>query len=223
LLIPDDHCYLRPHVEVVFNDIGERAILVPRDNYFLAWPLVDEGLARSLELSRLGLKFVDLQDSPEDMGASPVTLVQKTLKQYSDKQFLSEFLANAQDAGASTFAVILNDFSSRGGTRRLLSQEMDKFYNCPSVVIYNDSKFSEQDFQGILRTHIGGKKDNSRSVGQFGLGALTMFHFTEVCPFPPQPLQLLKEVCYRWLSSSLGNMPFSLIQRRRISRCHERR
>ncbi|KAH6903850.1 hypothetical protein BKA70DRAFT_579826 [Coprinopsis sp. MPI-PUGE-AT-0042] len=180
LLVPDDQCYLRPRVDVVFNDIGERAILVPRDDYFLAWPLIDEGLARVLELPRLGLKFVDLQDSPEDMGASPVTLVQKTIRQYSEKQFLSEFLANAQDAGASSFSVILNDFSARGGTQRLLSQQMNKFYNCPSVVIYNDSQFSDQDFQGILRTHVGGKKDNSTSVGQFGLGALTMFHFTEM-------------------------------------------
>ncbi|KAH6902615.1 hypothetical protein BKA70DRAFT_1434939 [Coprinopsis sp. MPI-PUGE-AT-0042] len=180
LLVPDDHCYLRPCSDVVFNDIGERAILVPRDDYFLAWALIDEGLAKALELPRLGLKFVDLQDSPEDMGASPATLVQKTIGQYSEKQFLSEFLANAQDAGASTFSVVLNSFSSRHGTRRLLSQEMNKFYGCPSAVIYNDSTFSDQDFKGILRTHVGGKKEDSKSVGQFGLGALTMFHFTEV-------------------------------------------
>jgi hypothetical protein len=180
LLIPDEHCYLRPRTDVVFNDIGERAVLVPRDDFFLAWPLIDEVLTRALDLPRLGLKFVDLQDSPEDMGASPVTLVQKTLKQYSETQFLYEFVANAQDASATTFSVILNDFTARGGPRRLLSQAMDKFYTCPSVLVYNDSKFSDEDFQGILRTHVGGKKDNSASVGQFGLGALTMFHFTEV-------------------------------------------
>ncbi|EDR09990.1 uncharacterized protein LACBIDRAFT_317830 [Laccaria bicolor S238N-H82] len=47
---------------------------------------------------------------------------------------------------------------------------MAKFYDCPSLLIYNDSTFSEKDFEGICRTNVGGKKNRSDTIGQFGLG-----------------------------------------------------
>jgi hypothetical protein len=57
---------------------------------------------------------------------------------------------------------------------------MQKFSSCPSLVVYNNEKFSDQDFKGICQTSVGGKEGRSNTIGQFGLGALTMFHFTEV-------------------------------------------
>ncbi|KAH6902619.1 hypothetical protein BKA70DRAFT_1306179 [Coprinopsis sp. MPI-PUGE-AT-0042] len=182
LLIPDDTHRLRPRAEIVFNDIGERSILVERDDFFLASTMIDVNLANALRIPHLGIIAAGLGDEMEDMGASALTLVQQTLKQYTEKQFLSEFLANAHDAGATTFSVILNDFSlpPTDAPRVLKSSTMKEFYDCPSVMIYNDSLFSDEDFKGILKTHVGGKRDNDESVGQFGLGALTMFHFTEL-------------------------------------------
>ncbi|KAH6903842.1 hypothetical protein BKA70DRAFT_1227194 [Coprinopsis sp. MPI-PUGE-AT-0042] len=173
---------LRPRAEIVFNDIGERSILVERDDFFLASTMIDVNLANALRIPHLGIIAAGLGDEMEDMGASALTLVQQTLKQYTEKQFLSEFLANAHDAGATTFSVILNDFSlpPTDAPRVLKSSTMKEFYDCPSVMIYNDSLFSDEDFKGILKTHVGGKRDNDESVGQFGLGALTMFHFTEL-------------------------------------------
>ncbi|TFK17299.1 hypothetical protein FA15DRAFT_661546 [Coprinopsis marcescibilis] len=183
LLVPDDSYHMQPIHKVLFNDVGERAILVPRDNFHLAFPPLDSTLARDLNLDRLGLKFVNLQEPFEDMGADPLTLVQTTLRQYKEKQFMTEFLANAQDAGATKFAVIVNDFSAvQGKEKRLLCPEMEKFYDCPSVLVYNNSVFSDQDFEGICRTHVGGKGQNLHSIGQFGLGVLTMFHVAEVGP-----------------------------------------
>ncbi|TFK17335.1 hypothetical protein FA15DRAFT_661518, partial [Coprinopsis marcescibilis] len=181
LLVPDDSYYMQPIHKVLFNDVGERAILVPRDNFHLAFPPLDSTLAKDLNLDRLGLKFVNLQEPFEDMGADPLTLVQTTLRQYKEKQFMTEFLANAQDAGATKFAVIVNDFSAvQGKEKRLLCPEMEKFYDCPSVLVYNNSVFSDQDFEGICRTHVGGKGQNLHSIGQFGLGVLTMFHVAEI-------------------------------------------
>ncbi|EAU81693.2 hypothetical protein CC1G_02709 [Coprinopsis cinerea okayama7 len=182
LLIPDDRDTLRPRSEVIFNDIPHMVDLVPSDDYHMASPSIDEPLAQALKLERLGLKFGDLQQSTEDMGASPVTLVQETIKQYTERQFLSEFLANAEDAQATTFSVVLSEdlAAMTTGRPRLLSSDMEKFYKCPYVFVYNDSFFSEKDFQGILRIHVGGKREDSHSIGQFGLGALTMFHFSEL-------------------------------------------
>ena len=181
LLIPDEQCILRPHSEIYFNDIAERAYLIPADNRFIAHDLVDDTLARKLNLARLGLKFVDLNIPGVDMGEKPLTTVRNTLRQYTEQQFVTEFVANACDANATKLTFLVNEFCSNSSENtRLLSPTMQKFFNCPSLVAYNDAKFTDEDFTGICRTSIGGKEGKSNTIGQFGLGALTMFHITEV-------------------------------------------
>jgi hypothetical protein len=181
LLIPDEQCILRPHSEIYFNDIAERASLIPAENHFIAHGLVDDTLAKKLNLARLGLRFVDLKIPGVDMGEKPLTTVRNTLRQYTEQQFLTEFVANACDANATKLTFLVNEFCSNSSENtRLLSPTMQKFFDCPSLVVYNNAKFSDEDFTGICRTSIGGKEGKSDTIGQFGLGALTMFHITEV-------------------------------------------
>ena len=181
LLIPDEQCILRPHSEVYFNDIAERACLIPAENHFIAHGQVDDTLARKLKLARLGLRFVDLKIPGVDMGEKPLTTVRNALKQYTEQQFVTEFVANACDANATKLTFLINEFCSNSSDNtRLLSPTMQKFFDCPSLLIYNNAKFSDEDFTGICRTSIGGKEGKSDTIGQFGLGALTMFHITEV-------------------------------------------
>ena len=181
LLIPDEQCILRPHSEVYFNDIAERASLIPAENHFIAHGQVDDTLARKLKLARLGLRFVDLKIPGVDMGEKPLTTVRNALKQYTEQQFVTEFVANACDANATKLTFLINEFCSNSSDNtRLLSPTMQKFFDCPSLLIYNNAKFSDEDFTGICRTSIGGKEGKSDTIGQFGLGALTMFHITEV-------------------------------------------
>jgi hypothetical protein len=181
LLIPDVQCILRPHSKIYFNDIADRASLIPAENHFIAHDLVDDTLARKLNLARLGLKFVDLNIPGVDMGEKPLTTVRNTLRQYTEQQFLTEFVANACDANATKLTFLVNEFCPNPGENtRLLTPTMQKFFNCPSLVVYNNAKFSDQDFTGICQTSIGGKEGRSDTIGQFGLGALTMFHITEV-------------------------------------------
>ncbi|KAJ2918885.1 hypothetical protein MD484_g1553, partial [Candolleomyces efflorescens] len=177
LLVPDDLHILRPFQEVLFNDVGENSLLLSRNEVCLANSSIDDTLARALGLQRLGLKHAHLQTLGEDMGVTPATVVEKTLAQYTEKQFLPEFLANAHDAGASKLIIIINKYVSVEGN--FLSPALETLHNAPSVMVYNDREFSESDFEGICRTHIGGKANNRDSIGQFGLGALTMFHITE--------------------------------------------
>ena len=181
VFVPDTDMVLRPVSNVYFNDIGDRSVLVSAGaDLFHAHPRMDESLCRDLKMGRLGLKFIHLQTPGEDMGEKPITTVSRTLGQYTKKQLLPEFFANACDAKATVFSVLLNEF--HGSTTKLLSPSMAKFYDCPSLLIYNDSTFSEKDFEGIRRTNVGGKKNRSDTFVQFGLGALTMFHLTEVHP-----------------------------------------
>lgn len=181
ILVPDVNYILRPLPEIYFNDIGELASLIPAEKHFIAHHLVDDILATKLNLARLGLKLVDLNIPGVDMGEKPLTTVRNTLRQYTEMQFVTEFVANACDAKATKLTLLVNEFyPSASENPRLLSPKMQRFSSCPSLVVYNNEKFSDQDFKGICQTSIGGKEGKSDTIGQFGLGALTMFHVTEV-------------------------------------------
>ena len=108
LLIPDKDSQLRPFSEIFYNDIGERHLLLNNDDHFIAHPSLDESLALKLSLNRLGLRYAELQNVGPNMGQAPIITVRRTIQQYTNKQFLLEFLANAEDAKATTFKVAVN-------------------------------------------------------------------------------------------------------------------
>ncbi len=178
ILVPDTYCNLRPSKDVFFNDIGDRACLEAGD-VILAHPRLDEHIAKRLHMSRLGLKFLHLKNPGLDMGEKLTTTIRNVLKQYTEQQTLTEFLANASDAGASNFKILVDD--CQAPVDHLLSPSMAPFQRCPALIIFNDSVFTQKDFDGICRTGVGGKEGKTNTIGQFGLGALSMFHFTEVC------------------------------------------
>ncbi|KAH9475499.1 Sacsin [Psilocybe cubensis] len=181
ILVPDASCQLLPIEELYFNDIGSHANLVSSGDDRIAHELLEEPLARKLGLNRLGLKYVDFSDSYVDMGQHLVTTVRNNLEQYKDKQFATEFLANAVDAGATQFSLLVNYYHPiLDENIRALSDSMIPFCTSPTLVVYNNSVFTDSDFIGIRRTGIGGKEGKGDTIGQFGLGALTMFHFTEM-------------------------------------------
>ena len=182
LLVPDHESRLRPFAKVYYNDIGENHRLVNSEGHFIAHQSVDEFLARKLSLRRLGLRFEDLQNLGPNMGQSPITTVRHTLEQYTNQQFLPEFLANAEDAKATEFKMALNLTTVREEQDlRVLSSAMAYLCKLPSLVVYNNSQFSSQDFEGICRTSIGGKGGRLDTIGEFGQGVLTMYHLTDVC------------------------------------------
>ncbi|KAK2459819.1 hypothetical protein APHAL10511_008140 [Amanita phalloides] len=140
----------------------------------IAHHLVNEELAQKLKMQRLGL---DEAEDEIDLGEKPITTIRNTLRQYDPKQFFTEFIANASDAKAKSFSMLVDHHE--GPTKKLLSEGLAAFQG-PSLVVFNDGIFSRDDFRGILHTGIGGKKGKRGMIGRFGLGALTMFHFTEL-------------------------------------------
>ena len=189
LLIPDDSrpSILRPIDHTLYNNVGQNKSLLNRravaektnSEFFVAHPLVDEPLAKALKLKYLGLQFLHLQSLGHDMGVKPADIVRNTLEQYTERQFLFEFLANADDARASQFVLTVNDFTPSLDGETFMTLAMKELHNGPSVMVYNDKEFTQDDFVGICQTTIGSKKQKE-TIGQFGLGALTMFHITEV-------------------------------------------
>ncbi|KAK0447435.1 uncharacterized protein EV420DRAFT_1713851 [Desarmillaria tabescens] len=177
ILVPDVSGQLRPSSEVYFNDLGDRAFIEAGD-LTLAHPQLNEQIAKRLHMSRLGLKFLHLKKPAVDMGEKLTTTIRNVLKQYTEQQTLTEFFANASDAGATEFKILVDD--RHAPCERLLSPIMAPFQRCSSLIVYNNSTFTQTDFEGICKTGVGGKEGETSTIGQFGLGALSMFHFTEL-------------------------------------------
>jgi sacsin len=178
ILVPDVNFALRPLPSVCYNDVGKHGHLFGLDDVYIAHPAVDENLAKCLGMRRLGLQLPDCQPPDDDMGEQLMTTIRNKLREYTERQIFTEFFANAADAGATKFGIMVD--KQPGPTEHILSQDMAAFQTCPALIIHNDATFSEADFHGIIKTGIGGKEARSDTIGQFGFGALTMFHFTEV-------------------------------------------
>lgn len=120
-----------------------------------------------------------VQIDDEDMHEDLTTRISNVLRQYSVEQAPNEFLANAADAGADIFNLLLD--SKHFPCRQILNEKMSDFQSGPALIIHNNGVFTEVDFKGIRRTGLGGKQSREDTIGRFGLGSLAMFHFTEVC------------------------------------------
>jgi hypothetical protein len=109
------------------------------------------------------------------MGQAPIITVKWTLQQYTNKQFLLEFLANAEDAKATTFKVAVNLTTVREEQYlQVLLPAMEYLCRLPSLVVYNNAQFTPQDFEGICHTSVGGKEGRPDTIGEFGLGVLPL-------------------------------------------------
>jgi hypothetical protein len=171
LLVPTDTGDLVPlHNGVCYYNGSINA----NDEKVIAHHLINERLAEKIGMQHLG---VDEAENDVDLGVKPTTVIRNTLRQYDPKQFFTEFIANASDASAKRFSILVDDYA--GSTERLISKGLAVFQGA-SLVVHNDGIFSRKDFTGILQTGIGGKSGRTGVIGHFGLGALSMFHFTEV-------------------------------------------
>ena len=186
LLIPDESGALRRFGEVYFDDLDPSTrpdVCLPEDK-FKVHPTLDFDLAKRLMLTFLGhLELKRLIIDEKDMGEPLPVRIQGVLLQYGVSQTISEFLANADDAGSREFRILLDETVPSQSTSTM-SPALKEAQSHPSVIIYNDAVFEDEDFEGIVNIGIGGKDDRSNTIGQFGLGSLSMYHFSEVRQLP---------------------------------------
>lgn len=180
ILIPNEKGHLCPITKIYFNDVGLRAMHVALPGGVTrAHSQIGYNLAKALRLNFIGHSDLKpLFEDDDDMSESLTTRISGVLLGYERGQFFGEFLANAQDAQAKTFAMLLDE--KPASPSNVLSPAFEELQSYPSLIIYNDSVFEESDFKGIRKVGLGGKKDKSDTIGQFGLGCLSMYHFTEV-------------------------------------------
>src|SRR5207249_6825307 len=53
----------------------------------------------------------------------------------------------------------------------------------PAILIFDDAKFRETDFESLMQIRVGGKQDDDTKIGKHGLGFNSCYHFTDVPSF----------------------------------------
>ena len=105
------------------------------------------------------------------------------LRKYpSDHSILNEFVQNADDARATEIVFIIDHrkfpsdklFPSRHQNWKTLQET-------PALLVVNNSKFTEEDIQGIAKLGRGGKQNETDTIGRFGIGFNVAYHVTD-CP-----------------------------------------
>jgi len=151
-------------------------------NYSLASDCIDRKLALKLGLTFLSdqLNDGDLMEMKEGL----TTRISNVLLNYTKEQAFMEFLANAADAEATEFGITLDTPQHPlPENQQFVSNHLKQLCNQPSLIFHNNGVFSPSDWKGICNVGSGSKQggiDGKPKIGRFGLGALSMFYFTEV-------------------------------------------
>lgn len=185
LLVPGVDDALHKPRDLFYNDLGSRAVrLQLPEGKVQVHPSVPHSLRGEMQIASLGsLNLTPVPFVGEDMREDLTTRISNVLGAYDIGQAFNEFLANAADAGATKVNLMLDNDPVRASEEShstLLSNNMVQFCRGSALVVHNDAEFTEDDIRGICRIGRGGKEDQDASIGRFGLGALSFYHFTEV-------------------------------------------
>lgn len=93
---------------------------------------------------------------------------------------VKELIQNADDAEARTIQITLDWRTHK--IEQLPDLEMAEFLQ-PSLLIFNDAAFTENDFDAIQKIGEGSKQTDLTKAGRFGLGFNAVYHLTDYPSF----------------------------------------
>ena len=100
---------------------------------------------------------------------------------HPDTSIFKEFVQNADDAGASEIAFVLDQRVFNDDHLLSDSNNWKQLQKMPSLLVFNNRKFTDQDLEGITKLGQGGKQDTPETIGKFGIGFNVAYHVTD-CP-----------------------------------------
>eukprot|EP00438_Fugacium_kawagutii_P021886 Skav219751 [mRNA] locus=scaffold569:209972:210691:- [translate_table: standard] len=129
-----------------------------------------------------------------------------------------ELLQNADDAGASRFALYADavyhsgycqDSIDENHPTGLLDPRLASWQG-PAVMAFNDAVFSDQDFEGICRVGASIKRSDDTKIGRYGLGFNATYHLTDVVSFVSNDQFCIFDPHRRHLPSNLPGLQLVL-------------
>ncbi|KAG8963295.1 hypothetical protein FRC03_003175 [Tulasnella sp. 419] len=166
--------------EVCYNDSDQEETV--KDIRF-AHSRISRDLAEKLELERWSdREFGDVDDavfSSFDVEEELTTRIKNLLDRgYTIDSSCNEWVANAIDADAQRVSFYLSDYSLP--VKSAPTPLLGDLFGGPSLIVHNSSIFSESDFEGLRSVGLGGKAGDRETIGRFGLGVLSFYHFGDV-------------------------------------------
>ena len=184
VLVPSDDgiCTLD---SVYYPDIPRRSSFSTSSSKSPLHRKISKGLAEQLKVPFLSAELLD-QDGDEDddeeqMAEDLRDRIEGFLRENDILYAVNEFLANADDARAKKFSILL-DHRREGFGTRVISPAFEILQNSSYIIFYNDSVLSKLDFSGLRKVGRGGKTNEIDTHGRHGLGALAFYYFTDVSP-----------------------------------------
>jgi hypothetical protein len=95
----------------------------------------------------------------------------------------------------------------------------------PAILIFNNAKFKESDFDALMQIRVGGKQDDDTKIGKHGLGFNSCYHFTDVPSFISGDSIVFLDPLEEFLPAKDGNTQrgtIGPIPKNGIRRCREK-
>ena len=183
VMIPDTNFVLRRASDLVFNDVNWCS---ESSDYKIANSCISPSLAE-----KVGITFIrrkTLQKYERNYGGKQfgqredlTRRIANILREYPfDVTFIKEILQNADDAKATKLCVIFDTRQLVSEKTKLISNNWKELQG-PALLIWNNGTFTDKDLQGIQNLGFGGKRGDSETIGQFGIGFNVVYHVTD-CP-----------------------------------------
>ncbi|KIO19900.1 hypothetical protein M407DRAFT_82185, partial [Tulasnella calospora MUT 4182] len=103
--------------------------------------------------------------------------IRDVLEEYpAGSAIFREILQNTDDAGGKVQRFILDTHPQP--LSGLVNSTLEVCQG-PSIIAYNDAKFSDKDWESITHISYSSKKNDERSTGKYGLGFCTVYHVTD--------------------------------------------
>ncbi|OQS05175.1 hypothetical protein THRCLA_02648, partial [Thraustotheca clavata] len=109
--------------------------------------------------------------------------IREILRNYPEgTSVLKEMVQNADDAGATEISFCLD---MRTHSSNQLAYTKLATFQGPSLMVHNNARFTDADFESIQRIGDSLKKDNSQGwkTGRFGIGFNSVYHITDLPTF----------------------------------------
>ena len=184
--VPDQSRRSRPIDDTYYPDT-ECLLPIALQDKFPSHSGVSRALSDQLGIRLLSSLVLDLGEDPldddedEQMGEDLIDRIRGFLREYDIGYALNEFLANADDAHAHWFSILLDRWHPpQAVLSGLISPAFREVQRHDSIVLFNDGIFSDEDFRGLRRVGRGGKEGQFDTHGRHGLGALSFYYFTDV-------------------------------------------
>ncbi|KAK3091533.1 hypothetical protein FSP39_020564, partial [Pinctada imbricata] len=180
ILIPDVEGLLRPVSKLCLDD--DKTLRKTETMFFVYSKIPPSQSLKFGIRTKMRRRVKDLRKRlPFGQKVELTNRINSLLDAYpADEGILKELLQNADDASASEIHFI-TDFNNYSDAN--VFEGNWKELQGPSLLVFNNSSFTESDLEGIQHLGEGSKLEDPTKTGQYGVGFNAVYHLTDVPSF----------------------------------------